>query len=116
MTIDERLEAFTQTVELMAATQSEDHDRWEEHAARHNRQMADIDRRLSRAIRNGIEEARRERQRRRETTSELDTKITQLAAAQLVTEERLASLGGKIDKLVDAMLRTRGNGKPEGQR
>jgi hypothetical protein len=56
----------------------------EEHAAK----LAAIDRRLDRAVRLGIREARHERRRR----AEFDEKITQLAAAQLVTEERMKDL------------------------
>jgi hypothetical protein len=56
----------------------------EEHAAK----LAAIDRRLDRAVRLGIREARHERRRR----AEFDEKITQLAAAQLVTEERMKEL------------------------
>ena len=47
---------------------------------------------LNRAIRLGIREARAERRKRQELASEFDRKMTQLAAAQLVTEERLQSL------------------------
>jgi hypothetical protein len=55
-----------------------------------------MDRRLSRAIRLAVEEARRERARRREldervdrSRSEMEEAIARLAAAQLVTEEKL---------------------------
>ena len=44
---------------------------------------------LRRAVRLGIKEARQERARRRELASEVDAAITKLAAAQLITEERL---------------------------
>ncbi len=54
---------------------------------------------LNRAVRLGIQEARAERRRRREMDERLDAKIavldekiTQLAAAQLVTEEKLQRL------------------------
>jgi hypothetical protein len=86
MTIDERLEAL---------------------AARQEK----TDRILRRAIRAGVKEARQERQKRREGLSELDGYITRLAAAQLVTEESLQKLGGKIDKLVSGLLHPGGNGK-----
>jgi ATP-dependent Clp protease ATP-binding subunit ClpA len=61
--------------------------------------QARTDRRLDRAIRLGVQEARQERKRRKEMdeilarrASEADEKITQLAAAQLVTEEKLQRL------------------------
>ena len=44
---------------------------------------------LRRAIRLGVREARAERERRRSADDRLDQLITQLAAAQLVTEEKL---------------------------
>jgi len=53
----------------------------------HNRNEREIDKTnqiLRRAVRLGVREARNERRKRRE----LDDKITQLAAAQLVTEEK----------------------------
>jgi ATP-dependent Clp protease ATP-binding subunit ClpA len=61
--------------------------------------QARTDRRLDRAIRFAVQEARQERKRRQETdeilarrAAEADEKITQLAAAQLVTEEKLQRL------------------------
>jgi hypothetical protein len=67
--------------------------------------------RLDRAVRLGIREARAERAKRRELdaktnrrATEFDEKITQLAAAQLVTEE-------KLQRFIDAQ-RGGGNGKP----
>jgi hypothetical protein len=56
--------------------------------AYHDRIMKQIDARLDRALRDSVREARNERRKRRE----LDDKITQLAAAQLVTEEKLQRL------------------------
>jgi hypothetical protein len=58
-----------------------DHQQWLE---QHDRMIADMDRMLRRAIRDSVREARNERVKRRE----LDDKITQLAAAQLVSEEK----------------------------
>ena len=65
------------------------------------------DARLDRAIRLGIQEVRVERRKRRKALSEIDEKITQLAAAQLVTEE-------KLQVLIDALKRG-GNGSGEKQ-
>ena len=92
MTIDERLEklaerheALTRSVELMEQSQIAA-------AERHDREMADLRRadaalraNLRRAVALGVREARNARRRR----SELDEKITQLSAAQLLTEETL---------------------------
>jgi chromosome segregation ATPase len=126
MTIDERLEALTQSLELMVLRQNdaeerasaaeerhnreierhnreiEDHNREME---RHNREMEEI-RREARAMRTelrrafvmGVQEARNQRRR----SQELDQKITQLAAAQLVTEE-------KLQRFIDSVRRA-GNG------
>ena len=70
---------------------------------------ARTDRRLDRAIRFAVQEARQERKRRKEMGEilarrppEADEKITQLVAAQLVTEE-------KLQRLIDE--RHRRNGK-----
>src|SRR5579862_8577941 len=103
MTIDERLErlverheALTETVEMLALRQADAEER-------HEREMEEIRKEgvatraeLRRAIRLGIQEARSQRRRRHEldeklaqSAAALDEKITQLAAAQLVTEEKL---------------------------
>ena len=66
-----------------------------------------IDARLDRAVRMGVHEARAERRKRRE----LDEHLTRLAAAQLVTEEKVQKLSDKIDAIVE-MRRNGGNGKP----
>ena len=47
--------------------------------------IADMDRILRRALHDSVREARNDRRKRRE----LDDKITQLAAAQLITEEKM---------------------------
>jgi hypothetical protein len=51
---------------------------------------------LRRAIRLGVQEARNERKRRQDMDKAWDEKITQLAAVQLVTEQKLQ---GFIDSL-----------------
>ena len=87
-----------------------DHEQWLE---QHDRMMADFDvkqavlqanqekteRTLRRAIRLSIQDARRQRTR----NAEFDLKMMQLAAAQVVTEE-------KLQGLIDALERG-GNGK-----
>lgn len=162
MTLDERLEALTQSLELMALRQT-DAEKWqiaaeERHTAaekwqtaaekwqttaeerqtaaeerliaaeerqiaaeerqiaaeeRHDRDMEEIRREgramradLRRAFAMGVREARNERRLRHE----LDEKITQLAAAQLITEEKLQGLYGKMDAFIDSMRRG-GNGQ-----
>ena len=79
-----------------------DHHPWLE---QHDRMIADMDRMLRRAIRDSVREARNERRKRRE----LDDKITQLASAQLVTEEKMQALYHKMDTFLDGLNR-RGNG------
>jgi len=64
---------------------------------RHDGEMLAIPSELRHAVRLSIQEGRAERGKRRE----LDEKITQLAAAQLVTEEKL-----------QRFLERSGNGKP----
>ncbi|SPF55809.1 hypothetical protein SBA4_7450005 [Candidatus Sulfopaludibacter sp. SbA4] len=97
-----------------------EHDRaFERHDGameRHERAMERIDKRLDRAVRLGVREFRNERRRRQEMDARWDEKMTQLAAAQLLTEEkhqllevRLESLGNKLDGFIDA-LRRGGNG------
>jgi len=107
VTIDERLEklterheALTRSVELMEQNQIAA-------AERHDREMEDIRREghamradMRRAFSMGVREARNTRRR----SQELDQKITQLAAAQLVTEE-------KLQRLIDSMGHG-GNGNP----
>jgi hypothetical protein len=87
-----------------------DHQQWLE---QHDRMIADMDRMLRRAIRDSVREARNERVKRRE----LDNKITQLAAAQLVTEEKaletkelMESLFRKMDIFLERFNRG-GNGR-----
>ena len=63
--------------------------------------------RLDRAIRLGVQEARAERRKRRE----LDEKLTQLAAAQLVTEEKVQNLSDTVQAYLKGR-RNGGNGQP----
>jgi hypothetical protein len=107
MTIDDRLdrlterhEALTQSVELLGVhihALSEKQDR--ENAA--------LNRTLRRAISMAVTEARNER-RRRQT---LDEYITKLAAAQLVTEEKMQVLEDRLTRFIDA---SRGGGNGHG--
>jgi hypothetical protein len=71
-------------------TQSEERQaRAEERQAKAEERQERMDRRLSRGIRLAVEEARRERARHRELEDRMEQAITRLAAAQLVTEEKL---------------------------
>jgi len=100
VSIDERLEALTQSLELLAHMQAdaeERHDREMEEIRREGRAMRTD---MRRAFSMGVREARNARRRRQE----LDEKITQLAAAQLVTEE-------KLQRFIDSMKHS-GNGNP----
>jgi hypothetical protein len=60
--------------------------------AKAEERQARTDKRLSRAIHLAVGEARQERKRRQELGWKVDEKITQLAAAQLITEEKLQRL------------------------
>jgi hypothetical protein len=59
---------------------------------RHDREMQQIREQLRRAVRLAVQDARHDRKRRREMAEQWDQKITQLSAAQLVTEEKLQGL------------------------
>jgi hypothetical protein len=80
--------------------------RWEEQQAlsaeTHDREVAQIRGILRRAIVAGVREARAARKRH----EELDLKITQLAAAQLITEEEL-------QKLIASQRRSTNGGSPQ---
>ena len=80
----------------------------EQSSAKHNAEMAAIREQLRRAVRLSVQEARNERSKRRELEARFDEKITQLAAAHLVTEEVVQNLGRKIDRFLDGI--NRGNG------
>jgi hypothetical protein len=107
MTIDERLErlaerheALTQSVELLGVhlhALSEKQDR----------ETTALRRDLSRAVRLAVAEARNER-RRRQT---LDEYITKLAAAQLITEEKMQVFEDRLVKFIEA---SRGGGNGHG--
>jgi len=75
------------------AAKSEDRmARIESGLAKTERGLARTDRLLQRAIRAGVQEARAERRRRLELTAAFEEKMTQLSAAQLITEEKLQGL------------------------
>ncbi len=121
MTIDERLErlterheALTQSLELLAHQQADAEKRASAAEERHDREMEEIRREgramradMRRAFAMGVREARNARRRRQELEEKFDEKITQLSAAQLITEE-------KLQRFIDSIGRG-GNGNPRGQ-
>ena len=74
--------------------------------AKHEGDIDKVRNDLRRAVRMSVQEARNERRRRQE----FDEKMTQLAAAQLLSEEKLRIVGEKIDRFVDG-LQSGGNGR-----
>jgi hypothetical protein len=117
MNIDDRLEALAQSLELLAHMHADAEQRQSAAEERHDREMEDIRREgrafrsdLRRAFAMGVREARNERKRRQE----LDEKITQLAAAQLITEEKLQNLSGTVNAFINS-VRNGGNGQPRTQ-
>ena len=91
MTPEERFERIERTLNEVATIQNR------------------TDARLDRAVRLSVREARAKRARRTKANSEFDEKITQLAAAQLVTEDELRSLKASVQAFIDS-LRRGGNG------
>src|SRR5579864_1686039 len=84
--------------EVMAKAQRERDIRSEKRHIHHERAISRIDARLTRFVKLGVQEARGQRRR----MQALDEKITELAAAQLITEE-------KLQRFLSAR-RTNGNG------
>jgi hypothetical protein len=123
MTPEERFERHERWLEEHDRLMAEHDRRIAESASEHDRRMdrmdallerqrklgARTDARLDRAIRLAVREVRAERAKRRE----LDEKITQLAASQLLTEEALRDLKATVQAFIDS-LRRGGNGHPSG--
>jgi hypothetical protein len=99
--------------------------RMSEREERMDLRMEKMDAYMHRAVRLAVQEVRAERRRRREMDARWDEKMTQLAAGQLLTEEKLQALSGTVDglsKTVDGLskkidgfldgLRPGGNGHP----
>lgn len=119
MTPEERFERHERWLEQHDRMMA-DHDRGmaehERRMAEHERTMQRIenlgertDARMNRAIRLAVQEARAERVRRTKANAEFDQKMTQLAAAQVVTEEKLQNLQASMQAFIDS-LRRGGNG------
>ena len=113
MNIDERLErlterheALTQSVELLGVHVRELSASVETLSEKQDRETTSIRHTLRRAVHLAVTEARNERRRRQV----LDEYITKLAAAQLVTEEKMQVLEDKLVSFIDASRRG-GNGK-----
>src|SRR6266478_10200059 len=80
-----RLDRIEKLIEQSERANKEAHARHEKAHARHEREMRQIKDQLRRWTALGVKEARNQRKRVRE----IDENITRLAAAQLVTEEKL---------------------------
>jgi len=87
-----RLDRIEKLLEDLARTQREDHAKHEraiqQSREQHDREMRAIRLELRRWAAIGVKEARNQRKRQ----GVIDLNITRLSAAQLVTEEKLASL------------------------
>jgi DNA-binding GntR family transcriptional regulator len=80
-----RLDRIEKIIEAMAKAQRERDMRSEKRHLEHERTINRVDARVTRFLRLGVKEARNQRRR----IQVIDKKITQLAAAQLITEENL---------------------------
>lgn len=98
MDIDKRIEALTQSVELLASLQTDGVEAFEERslryeerllamaehqheaAIRHDREMVEIRRELGRGVRASVHEARAERKRRQELGAEMTKRHEELEA------------------------------------
>lgn len=103
MGFEERLQHVAEMLDQIAEMHvraEERMDKFEERMSQvgveHTREIHEIRAELRRGVRMSVEEQRRERARRQELSKEWDTKITQLASAQLLTEQKLQRL---IDSL-----------------
>jgi hypothetical protein len=92
------------TIEFILSQQARNEARVGAMDERHGREMQQIREELRRAVRLAVQDARHERKRRQEMAEQWDQKITQLSAAQLVTEE-------KLQGLIETMRRSN-NGHP----
>jgi hypothetical protein len=97
--VTETLDGVTETLDRLAEQQVQSEEK-------HNREIAATDGMLRRAIKLAIREARAERKRRQEMDARLDEKITQLAAAQLITEE-------KLQNFISSLGRSTNGGSPK---
>ena len=100
MTLDERIEALTHSVELLAGMQTHAAEEYEERflryderllelAEQHDREMAEIRRELGRAVRLSIQETRNERKRRQEMAADAAQRHADAAQRHAELEELL---------------------------
>ena len=99
MDVEKTMEFILEQLAHVAVLQAKAEERQGEFEKRQDefeKRQDKMDRRLTRAVRLAVEEARRERARRRDleerterARQEMEQAITRLAAAQLVTEEKL---------------------------
>jgi hypothetical protein len=100
MDIEKAIESIIEQQASLTLRQLEAEERNDRAHVQHGLEMAEIRSELRRAVRLSIQDSSNERKKRQELGHEFDKKITQLAAAQLVTEE-----------LLQAFLKRGGNGK-----
>jgi hypothetical protein len=112
MDVEKAMEFILEQTAQMNARQAQWEAQAQAHLARHDRDIAQINEILRRAVRLAVQEARVERKRRREADERLDRKMDQLASAHLLNEEMIKKLGDKIDRFVDDMRHPGGNGHP----
>jgi hypothetical protein len=110
MDVERTMEFILEQTAQIHATQAQAELQMKASSAKHDRQIAQINEILRRAVRLAVQEARAERKKRREADERLDLKMDQLASSQLLTEEKLRMLSDKIDKYVDGPRRPSGNG------
>jgi 3-methyladenine DNA glycosylase AlkD len=118
VTIDERLEALTTSLELLQAHALDADERADVAHQRHNAEIMDIRAELRRGIRTSIQEAMAERGKRQKLEATFDDKVTKLAAAQLITEEKLTQLAAaqlvteeKLQRFLEWRGKENGGGK-----
>ncbi len=111
MDVEKTIEFILQTQARAEARAEIEHAQFLERQAEFDERLRKIaeegartDATLRRAIRLGVREARRERQRRQELDQRFNDQMAQLAAAQRVTEQ-------KLQGLIESLNR-RGNGHP----
>jgi hypothetical protein len=113
MDVERTMEFILEQSAHMAAMLEQAKVQADAHLALHDRQIAQINEILRRAVRLAVQEARAERKRRREADERLDLKMDQIASAQLMNEEMIKKLGEKMDRYADDMRRPGGNGNPQ---
>lgn len=113
MTLDERLEALTQSLELQVSLQGDAQLRNDEAIARHDREMAELrasqaktEAELRRAFRLGVHEARAERRKRKELAEMAERRHQEAEKRHAENEKRHQEL----EDLFKAFLQRTGNG------